>query len=144
MISSLKILCSVFAVLMAINKNHEFEELGGVKCAIVEKNVLKERVAFLKDLLEHNKFEVVVVPSTPPKATPATKPADGEVIPPVAEAPPAPESFTIGVTNLAFNPVNAIFGRLLKTKDGHIVTQAYWHQKEPVSHDEIPYYERNI
>ena len=35
---------------MAINKNHEFEELGGVKCAIVEKNASKERVAFLKDL----------------------------------------------------------------------------------------------
>ena len=24
---------------MAINKNHEFEELDGVKCGIVEKNV---------------------------------------------------------------------------------------------------------
>ena len=53
---------------MAINKNHEFEELGGVKCAIVEKNASKERVAFLKDLLEINNFEVVVVPSPPPKA----------------------------------------------------------------------------
>jgi hypothetical protein len=45
------------------------------------------------------------------------------------------------VTNLAFNPTNAIFGRLLKTRDGHIVTQAYWYQKESVSHDDIPYYE---
>ena len=36
---------------MAINKNHEFEELGGVKCAIVEKNASKERVVFLKELL---------------------------------------------------------------------------------------------
>ena len=52
------------------------------------------------------------------------------------------ETFTIGVTNLAFNPTNAIFGRLLRTKDGHMVTQAYWYQKETVSHDEIPYYER--
>ena len=32
-------------------------------------------------------------------------------------------------------------GKLLRTKDGHIVTQAYWYQKEKVSHDEIPYYE---
>lgn len=128
---------------MAINKNHEFEELGGVKCAIVEKNASKERVAFLKDLLEHNKFEVVVVPSPPPKAAPAPKPAEGEIAVPVA-APEVPETFTIGVTNLAFNSTNAIFGRLLKTKDGHIVTQAYWYQKEPVSHDEIPYYERKF
>ena len=55
---------------MAINKNHEFEDLGGVKCAIVEKNASKERVAFLKDLLEFNDFEVIVVPSPPPKAAP--------------------------------------------------------------------------
>ena len=123
---------------MAINKNHEFEELGGVKCAIVEKNASKERVAFLKDLLEWNHFEVVVVPSPPPKAAPVPKPSEGEVTPAVA-TPPPPETFTVGVTNLAFNPTKAIFGRLLKTKDGHIVTQAYWYQKETVSHDEIPY-----
>jgi hypothetical protein len=128
---------------MAINKNHEFEELGGVKCAIVEKNASKERVAFLKDLLEINKFEVVVVPSPPPKAAPAPKPVEGEAAP-VVEAPPAPETFTVGVTNLAFNPTNAIFGRMLKTKDGHFVTQAYWYQKETVSHDEIPYYESKL
>ena len=54
---------------MAINKNHEFEDLDGVKCAIVEKNASKERVAFLKDLLEHNNFKVIVVPSPPPKAS---------------------------------------------------------------------------
>ena len=41
---------------MAINKNHEFEDLGGIKCAIVEKNTSKERVAFLKDPLEKRLF----------------------------------------------------------------------------------------
>jgi hypothetical protein len=135
---------------MAINKNHEFEELGGVKCAIVEKNASKERVAFLKDLLEANHFEVVVVASPPPKAAPAPKPvavAEGEPQPqtPNPELQTVtPETFTIGVTNLAFNPTNAIFGRLLKTKDGHIVTQTYWYQKDPVSHDDIPYYEQKL
>ena len=135
---------------MAINKNHEFEELGGVKCAIVEKNASKERVAFLKDLLEHNEFEVVVVASPPPKAAPAPKPAtsvEGEAQPqsqPEPSLPPPPETFTIGVTNLAFNPTNAIFGRYLRTKDGHVVTQAYWYQKESTSHDEIPYYEQKL
>ena len=44
--------CEIKYLDMAINKNHEFEELDGVKCAIVEKNASKERVAFLKDLLE--------------------------------------------------------------------------------------------
>lgn len=132
---------------MAINKNHEFEELGGVKCAIVEKNATKERVAFLKDLLEQNSFEVVVVPSPPAKAAPAKPTAsvtEGEPQPPSQPESPQPETFSIGVTNLAFNPVNAIFGRLLRTKDGHIVTQAYWYQKETVSHDEIPYYESKL
>jgi len=128
---------------MAINKNHEFEDLDGVKCAIVEKNAPKERVAFLKDLLEHNNFKVIVVPSPPPKAAPAPKPIEGETAP-VVETPPAPETFTIGVTNVSFNPTNAIFGKLLRTKDGHIVTQVYWYQKENVSHDEIPYYESKL
>ena len=34
-------------------------------------------------------------------------------------------------------------GRLLKTPGGHVVTLAYWEQKENMSHDEVPYYETN-
>jgi hypothetical protein len=129
---------------MAINKNHEFEELDGVKCGIVEKNVQPERVQFFKKLLEYNKYTVVVVPSPPPKAAPApvVKAVEGtEPPPPPPAPPPAPETFTVGVTDYTFNPINAIFGRLLHTPDGHVVTQAYWQQKESISHDEIPYYE---
>jgi len=125
---------------MALNKNHEFEELDGVKCGIVEKNVKPERVSFLKELLEYNGYTVVVVPSPAPKAAPAPKPADGEAAAP-PPPPPAPETFTVGVTDYTFNSTNAIFGRMLKTKDGHIVTLAYWQQKEAVSNDEVPYYE---
>ena len=123
---------------MAINKNHEFEELDGVKCGIVEKNVKPARVAFLKQLLEYNGFTVVTVPTPAPKAP--APPKEGEITPP--PPPPAPETFTVGVTDYTFNTINAIFGRLLKTKDGHIVTLAYWQQQEPESHDEIPYYEK--
>lgn len=126
---------------MALNKNHEFEELDGVKCGIVEKNVKPERVAFLKALLEYNRYTVIVVPSPAPKAAPAPKPAEGEVAAAPPPPPPVAETFTVGVTDYTFNAVNAIFGRMLKTKDGHIVTQAYWNQKEAVSDDEIPYYE---
>ncbi len=129
---------------MAINKNHEFEDLDGVKCAVVEKNAGKDRVAFLKDLLEYNHFKVIVVPSPPPKAAPAPKPVEGEVASAPAEAmADKPETFTIGVTNVMFNVTNALFGRALKTKTGHIVTPAYWQQKDAVSHDEIPYYEQH-
>lgn len=126
---------------MAINKNHEFEELNGVKCGIVEKNVKPERLAFLKELLEYNGYTVVAVPTPAPKAAAPPPPREGETATPPPPLPPAPETFTIGVTDYTFNWVNAIFGRLLKTKDRHVVTLAYWQQKENISHDEIPYYE---
>ena len=130
---------------MAINKNHEFEELNGVKCSIVEKNAIKERVEFLKDLLEFNKFTVVVVPSPPLKAAPPPKPVVGDSLQPDEPPTPAPaETFTVGVTNLAFNPTNAIFGRLLRTKSGNVVTLAYWEQKEATSNDEIPYFDQKL
>jgi hypothetical protein len=126
---------------MAINKNHEFEELNGVKCGIVEKNVKPPRVEFLKNLLEYNHYTIVVVPSPAPKVAAPPPPKEGEpaVVPPPVTA--TPETFTVGVTDYTFNTVNAIFGRMLKTPDGHIVTQAYWQQKETASHDEVPYYE---
>jgi len=137
---------------MALNKNHEFEELDGVKCGIVEKNVKPERLSFLKELLEFNGYTVIAVPTPAPKAAPAPKPAEARPDDPVGQGettvalpppPPAPETFTVGVTDYTFNSINAIFGRLLKTKDGHIVTLAYWQQKEAVSDDEVPYYEHN-
>ena len=126
---------------MAINKNHLFDELEGVKCAIVEKEASKDRVDFLKDLLEYNGFTVVVVSSPPPKAAPVPKPAEGESATIVEETPPTAETFTIAVTNVSFNPTNAIFGRQLKTKDGHVVTLAYWNQKEKVSSEDVPYFD---
>ena len=178
---------------MAINKNHLFEDLNGIKCAIVETNVPEYRVTFLKALLEYNGFTVVVVPEAPPKAAaavaaavpPATETAAAEkaaaavaaAVPPAAEkaavadaaavnptSPPAtatatatppataaatatepaaaPTSFKIGVTDVSYNTTNAIYGRLLKTRDGRIVTMAYWLQKEQVSNDEIPYFDK--
>ncbi len=128
---------------MAINKNHEFEELEGVKCGIVEKNVTPARIEFLKQLLTFNGFTVVTTPTPAPKvvAKPVVKAVDGEELPPPPPPPPVPETFSVGVTDYTFNPINAIFGRLLKTPNGHVVTLAYWQQQETVSHDEIPYYE---
>jgi hypothetical protein len=123
---------------MAINKNHEFEDLDGVKCAIVEKNASQQRVDFLKPLLEFNKYTVIVVASPPPKAAATAAAANADAT--VEAAPPPPASFTIGVTDVTFNATNAIFGRLLKTRSGHVVTLAYWQQKEAVSRDTIPYF----
>jgi hypothetical protein len=123
---------------MAINKNHEFEDLDGVKCAIVEKNVSKERTAFLKPLLEYNGYTVITQPSAAPK----TAAVPDQAV--VAEEPPAPETFTVGVTDVMFNAINAVFGRLLQTPGGHVVTLAYWRQQEEKANDEIPYFEKTF
>jgi hypothetical protein len=130
---------------MGLNKNHEVEDFNGVRCAVVEKGISQGRVDFLKKILEYNNYEVHIVPSAPPKATPAAKPVTSELNDPTTAAATATDTaislFNVGVTDLLFNPINAIFGRLLKNTDGHIVTLAYWHQKESVSNDEIPYFD---
>jgi len=136
---------------MPINQNHLFEELNGIKCAIVEKNTTKERADFLKQILEYNHYNVVVVASPPPKIIPAqAAPAIASgagaateaatVIPAAPPASPVPETFTVGVTDVTFNPINAIFGRLLKVPGGHTVTLAYWQQKDKEPQDDIPYF----
>jgi len=139
---------------MAINKNHEFEDLDTIKCSIVEKNASAERVAFLKELLTYNKYEVVVAASPAPKAAPAPAPAPvaeeagkaanesgKETTVPSAPEPVVPSTFTVGVTDLRFNPTNAVFGRSLHSPDGHVVTLAYWNQEDAVSDDTVPYFE---
>jgi hypothetical protein len=143
---------------MPINKNHEFEDLDGIKCAVVERNADAARVTFVKSLLEYNGYEVVVVP-TPVKPAPAAKPAQPAAAvaeessisttsasPVIAESsekiPPPPETFTIGVTDVMFNATNAIFGRLLRTVEGHVVTLAFWQQRENISNDEVPYFQK--
>lgn len=125
---------------MAINKNHEFEELNGVKCGIVEKAVSEERAQFLQRLLQFNGYTVVLGASAPPKAPLAPVSAEGATE--VTPTEPLPTTYTIGVTDVMFNPINAIFGRLLKTEDGYTVTLAYWSQKEAVAQDDIPYFEK--
>ena len=123
---------------MAINQNHLSEELNGIKCAIVEKNVSAERASFLKQLLLFNKYTVEIAASPPPKTAAPVPAKEAETTPAV---PVAPETFTVGVTDMMFNPINAIFGRLLHAPDGHVVTLAYWYQRDALSHDEIPYYD---
>ncbi len=131
---------------MAINKNHEFEDINGIKCAIVEKNATPERVQFLTALLSFNKYQVVVAESIAPKAVtttpaPIAEGAEATTTPAVPETPVEPTTFTVGVTDLTFNPTNSVFGRALKTTDGHVVTLSYWQQKDAISDDTIPYFD---
>lgn len=114
---------------MALNSTHTFEDLGEIKCAIVEKNCSTERADFLKSLLEFNKYTVVVVPSPPAKVAAKPVVAEGET-PAETPAPVAPTSFTVGVTDVSFSPINALFNRELKIATGQVVTKEYWNQKE--------------
>lgn len=123
---------------MAINQNHPFEEIDGVRCAVAEKNCTPERVEFLKNLLQFNRYTVVVTATPPPKVAPAKPLAEGEVPPPPPPTPPL--TFTVAVTENEFNVTNAIFGRLLRTADGPVVTMKYWKQEEEKSDDSKPYF----
>jgi len=90
---------------------HIVEEINGIRCSVVEKGASADRVAFLKKLLEFNHYEVQVLEEPKP-----------------AEDPQAPATFTIGVTDLIFNPVIAVYEMSLRTPDGRKFSAAYWNQ----------------
>ena len=112
---------------MALNANHTFEDLGEIKCSIVEKNCTVERVSFLKDLLNLNGYKVIVVNSPPAKVSPPKAESNESISKPTDSVAPI-ETFTVGVTDLSFNTTNAIFNRELKTADGFIVSPSFWKQ----------------
>jgi hypothetical protein len=96
---------------MAINNaKHIVGEINGERCTIVEKGVNLERAAFLNDLLSFNNLEVKEMEEAPANPGEETK-------------------YTIGVTDLIFNPVFAIYERQLKTREGDAVTPGYWKQE---------------
>jgi hypothetical protein len=96
---------------MAIsNAKHIIGEIDGVRCTIVESGISMERAAFLRQLLEFNKLEVKEL------KVPSENPADEP-------------KYTLGVTNLVFNPVFAIYDNSLKTPEGGFVTAGYWNQE---------------
>jgi hypothetical protein len=119
---------------MSISKGKHLEkEINEIRCRVVESTILKDRADFLKELLEHNGYEVHVE-EEPVKPPPPPKPAsteEGAETVEVAEEPlPEPEpTFVIGVTDIIFNPVVAVYNRILRTLDGKHVTADYWNQK---------------
>lgn len=97
---------------------HIVEEINGVRCSLVETGVNRKRLDFLKNLLELNGYRVQV-----------------EEIPPKTEG--QEPSFKLGVEDLLFNPVMAVYGRRLKDAEGRVVSPAYWFQKTETPQ---PYY----
>jgi len=109
---------------MPLKAKHIVEELNGQRCTIVEKGATPARVEFLKNLLAFNKFEVIVIEDK-------------------KETEDAPTLFTVGVTDLVFNPVIAVYELVLKTPGGQKVSPAYWDQKTTDSVDEYWEFQEN-
>ncbi len=110
---------------MGLNKGkHIVEEIEGVRCTVVEKGVDKGRLAFLKDILDFNGYEVKVQEEK-------------------AAEEGAPVTYVIGVTDLVFNPVIAVYEMALKTRDGRNVSPAYWNQYTDKIDDRYWYYKKD-
>jgi len=96
---------------MAINNaKHIIGEIDNVRCTIVETGATLERVAFLSDLLSFNNLEVKELKE-------------------ISENPDQESRFTIGVTDLLFNPVFAIYEKQLNNREGSFVTPGYWKEE---------------
>jgi hypothetical protein len=91
------------------NAKHIIGEIDGIRCTIVETGATLERVAFLTDLLSFNNLEVKDMKET--------------------SETPGEEKYTIGVTDVIFNPVFAVYERQLKIREGGVVTPGYWKQE---------------
>ncbi len=94
----------------SLDGKHSFGSIGETRVTFVEKGVDESRRDFLKQLLEHNGFEVII---------------DEEK----KKAEEDPQFYTVAVTDMVFNPTIWIFERKMKTPDGHKVTQDYWFQR---------------
>lgn len=107
---------------MGLGGKHLFGSIEDQRVTFVEKKIEASRKDFLKKLLEVNGYEVVIQEEK-------------------RKSEEEPQLFTIGVTDMTFNPTVYVFQRRLKTIDGkHIVNQDYWNQ---VSEDTKPQYWKN-
>ncbi len=107
--------------IMAILKcKHNIAEIEGIRCTVVESGATDDRVAFLKDLLGFNRYEV---------KTEKEKAKDGSSL----------ETNIIGVTDILFNPIIGLYQKKLFRKDGKTVTHRYWNQLS--DQDDIPYWQ---
>jgi len=107
---------------MGLAGKHMFGTIGEQRVTFVEKKIENDRLEFLKKLLETNGFEVLIQEEK-------------------RKSEEEPQLYTIGVTDMVFNPTVYVFQRRLKTLDGkHIVNQEYWNQ---ISEDSKPQYWKN-
>ena len=101
---------------MSLTKGrHVVKEIEGVRCTVLETAATAERLEFLRKLMAHNNYEV--------KAAENKKKNEED-----------PTLYTVGVADVIFNPVIAVYQRKLLTFDGRKVTPAYWNQQTEDTH----------
>ena len=105
----------------SLDGKHSFGSIGETRVTFVEKGVDENRRDFLKKLLEHNGYEVVIEDEK-------------------KKTEEDPQLYTVAVTDMVFNPTVSIFERKLRTLDGRKVTQDYWFQR---TQDTKPQYWKN-
>jgi len=103
---------------MGLGGKHLFGAIGDQRVTFIEKKIEEGRKDFLKKLLEHNGFEVLIQEEK-------------------RKSEEEPQLYTVAVTDMVFNPTIWVFERKLKTFDGRKVTQDYWNQ---ISEDTAPQY----
>jgi hypothetical protein len=89
---------------MAINPHHTIEELNGTRCSVIEKKIAQDRAVYITRILESSNQTVISITDE-----------NGLV--------------TVGVTDILFNPVHALYSKSLKMVDGTLVTPAIWNCK---------------
>jgi len=89
---------------------HLIKEIKEERCSVVEEGIDMNRVTFLKDILEYNGYAV--------RYEEEKKKEEGD-----------PTTYIIGVTSMIFNPVIAVYQRLLFTAERKRITPDYWNQK---------------
>ncbi len=100
---------------MALAGKHMFGSIEDTRVTFVEKGVDESRSVFLKKLLEHNGFEVLIQEDK-------------------RKTEEDPQLYTVAVTDMVFNPTIWIYERKLRTFDGHKVTADYWNQLTEDTH----------
>lgn len=106
---------------MVLAGKHTFGSIEDTRVTFIEKKIDENRKDFLKKLLEHNGFEIIIQEEK-------------------RKTEEEPQLYTVATTDMVFNPTIWVYERKLKTLDGHIVNQDYWNQ---VSEDTNPRYWKN-
>jgi hypothetical protein len=99
---------------------HNVAGIDGVRCTVIETGATEARARFLSELLAFNRYDVKMEKE---------KAKDGSML----------DTYILGVTDVVFNPVIALYQRKLFRNDGKTITPNYWDQNP--NQDDIPYWQ---